>query len=237
MSTSFPKIHIAIGGIEKILPSVKDLALFWPLLSTHGTGQNVTVYNSIISGPRQEGETDGPEEMYVVLLDNGRTELLKAKDQKIALACIRCGACLNGCPIYRNIGGHAYGTVYSGPIGAVITPHLKGFANYKHLSFASSLCGKCTEVCPMNIPLHKLLLYNRRDAVKLGHSTTAEKVVVYGWKTVMTHRWMIDKFGPKTKNRMIGMFFKTPWGQRREIPVVKPKSFNKIWKESKGLSS
>ncbi|RYY22190.1 MAG: lactate utilization protein, partial [Sphingobacteriaceae bacterium] len=123
LCTTFAKIHIAIVGIEKMIPSMADLDLFWPLLSTHGTGQNLTVYNSILNGPRQAHETDGPEEMYVILLDNGRTNLLAQKDQRQALYCIRCGACLNACPVYKNIGGHAYETTYSGPIGSIITPH------------------------------------------------------------------------------------------------------------------
>ena len=156
MSVSFPKVHIAIAGIEKIIPKLRDLDLFWPLLATHGTGQNMTVYNTIISGPRQDDETDGPEEMYLVLLDNNRTELLEQQHQRRALSCIRCGACLNTCPVYKTIGGHAYGTTYSGPIGAVITPYLRGMKDYKHLSFASSLCGASTEVCPVNINLHEL---------------------------------------------------------------------------------
>src|SRR5437763_12041062 len=107
MSIAFPKIHIAIAGIEKIIPSLNDLDLFWPLLATNGTGQNITVYNSITFGPRQDGEHDGPQEMYVILLDNGRTNLLAQQEQRQALSCIRCGACLNGCPIYKDVGGHA----------------------------------------------------------------------------------------------------------------------------------
>src|SRR5690606_4070971 len=140
LSTTFPKIHIAIVGIEKIIPSLADLELFWPLLSSHGTGQRLTVYNRIIGGPRQAVEPDGPEEMYVVLLDNGRTDLLAQKEQRQGLYCIRCGACLNGCPIYKNVGGHTYHTTYSGPVGSLITPHLRGMEEFKHLSYASSLC-------------------------------------------------------------------------------------------------
>jgi L-lactate dehydrogenase complex protein LldF len=147
LSCSWPSTHIVVVGIEKVIPSVRDLSLFWPLLSTFGTGQQVTVYNSIVTGPRQPGETDGPEEMYVILLDNGRTHLLEQPDFREALYCIRCGACLNACPVYKNIGGHSYETTYSGPIGKVITPHLKGMEDYQHLSYASSLCGNCTEVC------------------------------------------------------------------------------------------
>src|SRR4051812_41426164 len=165
LTTTFPKIHIAIVGIEKVIPSMADLDLFWPMLATHGTGQNLTVYNSILSGPRQPGETDGPEEMYVILLDNGRTNLLAQKDQRQGLYCIRCGACLNACPVYKNIGAHTYNTPYSGPIGSIITPHMAGMEKFKPLSYASSLCGKCSEVCPVKINIHKMLLLNRRDAV------------------------------------------------------------------------
>ncbi len=235
MTVSFPKIHIVIAGIDKVIPSVKDLALIWPVLASHGTGQNITVYNSIISGPKKESEADGPEEMYVVLLDNGRTNLLFQKKQKSAFSCIRCGACLNACPIYRNIGGHTYDTVYSGPIGSVITPYLKGFKDYKHLSFASSLCGKCTEVCPSAIKIHKLLLYNRRDSVNEKMYTFTDKIVMFGWRKVMLKRWIIDKPNYKIKNTVIRMFFKYSWGIRRDVPVIKEKSFNRLWKDSKGI--
>ena len=152
---AFPKIHIVIVGIEKLIPSIEDLDLFLPLLAQHGTGQSITVYNNIVFGPQSELEPDGPEEMYVVLLDNRRTELLKFKEQRRALSCIRCGACLNGCPVYKSVGGYTYNATYSGPIGSVISPHYLGMKEYNHLSFASSLCGKCTEVCPVKIPLHE----------------------------------------------------------------------------------
>ena len=122
LSCAWPKTHIAVVGIEKIIPSMHDLPLFWPLLATYGTGQKVTVYNSILTGPKQAGESDGPEEMFVILLDNGRTNLLANPTAREALYCIRCGACLNACPVYKNIGGHSYETTYSGPIGKVITP-------------------------------------------------------------------------------------------------------------------
>ena len=143
-----------------------DLALFWPLLATYGTGQRITVYNSIVTGPKQQGEKDGPEEMYVILLDNGRTNILANPRGRESLYCIRCGACLNACPVYKNIGGHAYGATYSGPIGSVITPHLKGMSEFKHLSNASSLCGNCTEACPVKINIHEMLLENRHIAIE-----------------------------------------------------------------------
>jgi len=234
LSSSFPRVHIVIAGIEKIIPSVRDLDLFWSLLSTHGTGQKMTVYNTIFSGPRQEYEVDGPEEMYVILLDNGRTNLLSQPEQRRALSCIRCGACLNGCPIYKNIGGHAYGTTYSGPIGSVITPHFRGMDEFRHLSQASSLCGKCTEVCPVKIDLHNLLLHNRKDSVQKGHATKSENWMMYFWKNAMLKRRNMDKGGAKLKNFMIKQFFRKTWGSKREIPKVAPKSFNQLWRERSG---
>ncbi len=233
MSMSFPKIHIAIAGIEKLIPSLEHLDLFWPLLAGNGTGQHITVYNSIINGPKKNNETDGPEEMYVVLIDNKRTEVLKQEKQRIALSCIRCGACLNACPVYRNIGGHTYGTTYSGPIGSVISPWMHGMKNYKHLSYASSLCGRCTEVCPVKIPLHELLLLNRNDAVKKGAYDLSEKVVMFGWKQSLLNRRMLDMSGGKLKNFVLKRAFKKAWGPRRSMPEISKKSFSQLWKEGK----
>ena len=231
LSIAFPKIHIAIVGIEKIIPSLEDLDLFLPLLATHGTGQNITAYNNIVFGPKTASEPDGPDEMYVILIDNHRTDVLKLKEQRQALNCIRCGACLNGCPIYRSIGGYTYGATYSGPIGSVISPYYLGLKEYNHLSFASSLCGKCTEVCPMHIPLHELLLYNRNETVKRGYVKSSWKFIMKGWKMVMLHRWMIDKTGPKMKNRFLKMFFTKWWGPRRDLPQFAEKNFKQLWIE------
>lgn len=231
LTTTFPKIHIAVIGIEKIIPSINDLDLFWPLLSTHGTGQNLTVYNTILGGPRQANETDGPEEMYVILLDNGRTNLLAQKDQRQALYCIRCGACLNACPVYKNIGGHTYDTTYSGPIGSIITPHMAGMKEFKHLSYASSLCGKCSEVCPVKIDIHKILLFNRRDAVIDSLSPRSESIGWKGWKMGMMKRKMMDMLGGKWKNLILKKFFKKSWGSHRELPEVAAKSFSRQWQE------
>lgn len=231
MSVSHPKVHIVIAGIEKIIPSLTDLDLFWPLLATHGTGQNITVYNSVLSGPRQSEEADGPEEMYVILLDNGRTNLLAQQDQRQALYCIRCGACLNGCPIYKGVGGHAYGSTYSGPIGSVITPHYNGMREFKHLSYASSLCGKCTEVCPVRIDLHKLLLFNRRDAVTQHTNPKPERWIYTFWKKAMLSRRLMNQGGAKAKNFILQNFFRKNWGDRRELPRIARRSFNEQWRE------
>jgi L-lactate dehydrogenase complex protein LldF len=231
LSMSFPKVHIAIAGIEKIIPFVEDLDLFWPLLATHGTGQQMTVYNSIVTGPKQNGEKDGPEQMYLVLLDNGRTKLLAEERQRQALSCIRCGACLNACPVYKNIGGHTYETTYSGPIGSVITPYLSDFNENKHLSFASSLCGKCTTVCPVKIPLHELLLVNRNDSIKKGSYTFMEKQSIVVSTRGMSSRKMMDLVGGKMKNTLASTFLKKTWGSRRDLPKFSDKSFNEQWKE------
>ncbi len=234
MSFSFPKIHIAVTGIEKVIPSFRDLDLFWPLLASHGTGQHITVYNTIISGPRQTGEMDGPTEMYVVLLDNGRTELLKHIHQRRALSCIRCGACLNACPVYKNIGGYTYNTTYTGPIGSVITPHIRGMKDFKHLSYASSLCGKCSEVCPVKINIHELLLYNRYESVQAGLTTRIERIAQKGAKKVLSKRWMMDIGGGKIKNTAMKMTMKKVWGSRRTLPEFAPKTFKQLWDERKG---
>ena len=231
LSMSFPKVHIAIAGIEKIIPKLEDLDLFWPLLSSHGTGQSMTVYNSIISGPRKNGENDGPENMYLILLDNGRVNLLKEEKQRQALSCIRCGACLNACPVYKNIGGHTYNTTYSGPIGSVITPYLAGMKKFKHLSFASSLCGKCTTVCPVNIPLHELLLLNRNHSVKEGYYTFFEKQTITLSSKVLRSRKMLDLLSGNTKNILMKLTVSKTWGPRRDLPEMAPKSFNQLWKE------
>ena len=192
LSFTFPKVHIAIVGIEKVIPRAADLNYFWPMLATSGTGQQVTVYNSIITGPRSGNEVDGPEEMFVILLDNGRTNLLADAQKREALQCIRCGACLNACPVYKNIGGHTYDTTYSGPIGSVITPHLAGMEKFKHLSYASSLCGGCTAVCPVKIDIHNMLLLNRKQAVDEGMVPKIEQQSFWAWRMAMTHRWLLN---------------------------------------------
>jgi L-lactate dehydrogenase complex protein LldF len=230
LSSAFPKTHIVVVGIEKVIPSITDLALFWPLLSTFGTGQNVTVYNSIISGPKQANETDGPEEMYVILLDNGRTNILKNPKLRESLYCIRCGACLNACPIYKNVGGHTYGTTYSGPIGSVITPHLQGLSEYKHLSYASSLCGNCTEVCAVKINLHELLLENRMEAVDNGYVAFTERVAWKMWRLASMSRRLMNAGNGNIKTKVVNKLF-TAWTKGHGPLHFSQKSFSEQWVE------
>jgi L-lactate dehydrogenase complex protein LldF len=233
LCAAFPKTHIVIAGLEKVIPSLTDLGLFWPLLATYGTGQRVTVYNTIITGPRQPGEPDGPEDMILILLDNGRTKILANAKARESLYCIRCGACLNACPVYKNIGGHSYGTTYSGPIGSVITPHLKEMGEWKHLSYASSLCGNCTEVCAVKINLHELLLDNRYEAVKDGYAGLSEKLAWKIWKKASLSRGMMNMGSSGLKNWMVKKAFKA-WTAHRDELEFAPKTFNQRWKTERG---
>lgn len=230
LSAAWPKTHIVITGIEKVIPQLQDLSLFWPLLATYGTGQQMTVYNSIISGPRSAREQDGPDEMYVILLDNGRTTILQDPVSRESLYCIRCGACLNACPVYKNIGGHSYGTTYSGPIGSVITPNLKDLSEWNHLSHASSLCGSCTEVCAVKINLHELLLNNRRETVRLGKGNMMEKIAWTVWQQSMLFRPAMNLGNSKIKNWMVNKLFRG-WVAHRSDLHFPEKTFNQQWKE------
>ncbi|MGA2741401.1 MAG: LutB/LldF family L-lactate oxidation iron-sulfur protein, partial [Bryobacteraceae bacterium] len=190
LTTSAPKIHIAVAGIEKLIPRAQDLAVFLKLLGRSATGQALTVYTSFLSGPRRAGEIDGPEEFYVVLLDNGRTKLLADSGKRESLYCIRCGACLNHCPVYRKIGGHSFPWVYSGPIGAIITPQFMGIEHEPSLPFASSLCGACAEVCPVKIDIPRVLLELRaevKQAEERGGRNRLERLAFKIWAWVMCH--------------------------------------------------
>jgi len=186
LPTSLPRIHIALVGIEKMLPRRTDLAVLLPLLTGHGTGQQITTYVSVLGGPRGAGEPDGPEEMHVVLLDGGRSALLGGEFEE-ALHCIRCGACQNVCPVYRQVGGHAYGWVYGGPIGAVLTPLFRGQADGGELSHATTLCGACDDICPVRIPLHDLLLGLRRRRVAEDVAPLSERLAFRAWGLAWRH--------------------------------------------------
>jgi len=240
LTAALPKTMISLVGIEKVLPKLEDLALFLPMLATMGTGQALTCYNTMYGGPRQPGETDGPQEWHVVLLDNHRTELLADAEQRDALHCIRCGACLNVCPIFRNVGGHTYGTTYSGPIGSVITPHLRGLQDWKHLSSASSLCGACTETCPVKIDLHHHLLHNRRNAAK-GKPSFFEKLTykIFAmaasrptlWKTGLA----LARIGQPIQRLVKGTALDPAksWTKTRDLPPLAKESFKDWWRNRK----
>ncbi len=178
--SSIPRVHIALMGMERLVPTTADLAVLLKLLARSATGQKLTAYTTLLTGPRRVGEEDGPEEMHVVILDNGRSNLLRGRYREM-LACIRCGACLNVCPVYRKSGGGAYGPVYSGPMGAVLLPLLVGLGAAPALPHASSLCGACTEACPVKIPLHELLLDLRRDLVEEGVASRLERLAFWLW--------------------------------------------------------
>jgi len=230
MSTAFPKVHIVIAGIEKIIPEMNQLGLFYPLLAAHGTGQQITAYNTIFTGPRTKNEIDGPEKMIVILLDNGRTTVFDDNEAYEALACIRCGACLNGCPVYKTIGGYTYDTTYSGPIGSVLTPFLRGFNDFSHLSFASTLCGKCVEVCPVKIPLTDILLSNRRKTVEKKLRPTTEKCLLKGFKLISSKRIGFDIFPGVLKSVGTYPFNFVGWGPKRSMPTFANKSFSQQYK-------
>jgi L-lactate dehydrogenase complex protein LldF len=247
LSSSAPRIHIAIAGIEKLIPRAQDLGTFLKVLGRSATGQPLTSYTSFLSGPRRGDEIDGPEEFYVVLLDNGRTKLLKNPDRRQSLYCIRCGACLNHCPVYRKIGGHSYPWVYSGPIGAIITPQFHGVHQDQWLPYASSLCGACAEVCPVKIDIPKLLLDLRADV-------TAEKARSgsAGLERTAFRLWAWAMRRPKVYgllSRVARLFApggdrwsrRAPWPlalgpakewlSQRDFPPAPRESFREIWRK------
>ena len=241
LTAALPKTMITLMGIEKILPRYEDLALFLPMLAVMGTGQALTCYNTMYGGPRQSDEADGPEEFHVVLLDNRRTLVLADVEQRDALGCIRCGACLNVCPVYRNVGGHTYGTVYGGPIGSVITPHLRGLQDWKHLSYASSLCGACTETCPVGIDIHHHLLRNRRNAsaLKTGKPSWWQRQLfkAYGVIAARPALWQLTTKLGRFAQRFHGLVKGTAldpaqaWTKTRDLPPIARQSFREWWKE------
>jgi L-lactate dehydrogenase complex protein LldF len=228
LCVSLPPIHVAIVGIEKLIPRLEDLAVFWPLLATSGTGQALTCYNTLIGGARRDQEPDGPREFHVVLLDNGRTRLLADAEQRDALHCIRCGACLNVCPIFKTVGGHAYGTTYQGPIGSVITPHLRDAREWSHLPYASSLCGACTDVCPVKIELHHHLLQNRRNAVRHRFDSKFQRVAFQAWLCAMKTPMRYRLAG---KLLVVARRFLKPWTITREFPEPPTETFKDWWRK------
>jgi len=234
LTVALPRVHIALAGIEKVVERLDDLAVLLPMLATAGAGQPMTCYNTLYAGPRREGECDGPEEMHLVLLDNARTALLADAEQRDALQCIRCGACLNVCPIFKNVGGFTYGTTYQGPIGSVITPHLRGLADWNHLSGASSLCGACTDACPVRIDIHHHLLHNRRNAARTAPSRL-EKLGHRLFAFVASRPWLFAAGGWLFRRMLpLAKAVKPPllsaWLATRDLPPAPRESFRAAWK-------
>jgi L-lactate dehydrogenase complex protein LldF len=234
LTAALPRVQIAIAGIEKVIERLDDLAVLLPMLATAGAGQPMTCYNTLYAGPRRAGECDGPEEMHLVLLDNSRTALLADAEQRDALYCIRCGACLNVCPIFKNVGGFTYGTTYQGPIGSVITPHLRGLAEWNHLSGASSLCGACTDACPVRIDIHHHLLHNRRNAAR----TSPSRIERFGHRlfaTVASRPWAFAAGGWMVRKtlwltKLLPLPLLSAWLATRDLPPAPARSFRAAWR-------
>ena len=251
LSSTAPRVHVVLMGIEKIIPRFSDLAVFLRLLARSATGQKLTSYTSLLTGPRRAGE-DGPDEMHVVLLDNGRVQTLADAKMREALFCIRCGACLNTCPVYRKIGGHAYGWVYSGPIGALVTPQLAGLARARELPFASSLCAACREVCPVKINIPDLLLHLRSKAQdetqappKPKDSPVTERTTMRVFAWAMKRPWAYSLGGRLARLgqrffardgwiKNVGLFPLSRWTEGRDFPALASKPFRERWKELSG---
>lgn len=232
--TTLPRTHVVLMGMERILPNLGDLAVMAQLLARSATGQKITTYLNLVTGPRKEDEADGPTEVHVIVVDNGRSAQLGSPKFQEILHCIRCGACLNVCPVYRHIGGHAYGSVYGGPIGAVLTPLLDSDPRASELAQASTLCGACHEACPVKIPLHDMLVELRRKDVELGVSKAGERAAfsVYGFFYARPRllgvfarlgRRVLRLLGPRAR-RFLGRFL-GGWTATRSLPVLGSASF------------
>ena len=246
MCTSMPKIHVAITGMEKVVPSIEDLGTFLRLLIRSATGQRISSYVTAVTGPRAEHEVDGPEETHLVIVDNGRSKMLADPNLREALYCLRCGACLNACPVYRKVGGHSYGWVYPGPIGAIVSPMLTNLSDAKDLPYASTLCGACREACPVKINLPRMLLYLRKELTQ-GETypehksvSMAESVAMKGWRASVSSSFMM-----KLSN-IAGRFLQLPfahdgrmddlpsplsgWTKHRKFPAIASKPFRARWR-------
>ncbi len=243
MTTSMPPVYVAVAGIEKVIPKVEDAFLLWQAAARNATGQPASVYFSVNSGPRSAGFPDGPEEMHVVLVDNGRSRVLE-RGYGDALLCVRCGACLNVCPVYREIGGHSYGaTAYSGPIGSVITPLLSHYLEtHEELPFASLLCGACREVCPAKIDLPRLLLDLRSDLVARKKGQSIESLAMARFSSVMQthnryrrHTWLTRWLMRLLPTRILPPF--SAWTKTREFPSFARRPFRQWWSEQKSQRS
>ena len=238
MVTTLPKIHVALVGIEKVVATVEDYATLTQILPRSATGQLMTVYTNIINGPRRSDETDGPEHLYVILVDNGRSRIYSGNYVE-ALCCIRCGACLNGCPVYRATGGHAYGWIYQGPIGAILTPLLNGIENATPLPHASSLCGTCKQICPVDIDIPRMLLDLRNDLTEQKLAGKKWSVILQIWAFIHQSPFLFASMSKVAVFfQRVGLLNKVSgplggWKKHRTIPVFAKKSFRQLWKEGK----
>jgi L-lactate dehydrogenase complex protein LldF len=241
LTTTAPRIHVAVMGIERVCERLEDLGVLLQLLARSATGQKLSVYTSILSGPRRADEPDGPDEFHLILLDNGRSQIIGG-DYAEALLCIRCGACLNACPVYQSIGGHAYGGVYSGPIGAILTPLLQPELRDVHkLPQASSLCGACQSACPVKIAIPDMLLRLRADAVAAGRADAIERIAMAGWSQAMRSPAFyrvggkLASLGTRLLAREGRIGWLPPpldqWTHQRDFPPFAPRSFTELWAE------
>jgi L-lactate dehydrogenase complex protein LldF len=235
LTTSLPRTHIAVMGIEKLLPRFADLDVFLKLLPRSGTGQALSTYQSFITGTKRNASDEGPEELHIIVLDNGRSRMLAHPVTRQSLACIRCGACLNACPVYQQIGGHAYGSVYPGPIGSVITPQLIGIEKTAQLPYASSLCGACREVCPVKIDIPRLLLHLRGEisAKGQGKGGAKERLAFKFWAMIMTRPRLYEKAAVAGRlfQRWVPLHAWTNW---RDLRPIERRSFRDQWRRENG---
>jgi L-lactate dehydrogenase complex protein LldF len=235
LTTSLPRTHIAVMGIEKLLPRFADLEVFLRLLPRSATGQALSTYQSFITGTKRNADDEGPQELHIVLLDNGRSRMLAHPVTRQSLACIRCGACLNSCPVYQQIGGHAYGAVYPGPIGSVITPQLVGIEKTAQLPYASSLCGACREVCPVKIDIPRLLLHLRGEiSARQSTGRRRERFAFKLWAMIMTRPWLYEKTA--IAGRLFQRWFALPvkgWTSGRDLRPIEAESFREHWRRTR----
>jgi L-lactate dehydrogenase complex protein LldF len=230
LTTSLPRMHIAVMGIEKVIPRFADLDVFLKLLPRSGTGQRLTTYQSFITGTKQHKTDEGPDELHIVLLDNGRSRMLAHPVTRQSLACIRCGACLNVCPVYQQVGGHAYGSVYPGPIGAVITPQLMGIEKAAQLPYASSLCGACRDVCPVKIDIPQLLLHLRGE-ISPRKGSFAERLAFKMWARVMMSPTLYRMGSIAGRIMQRFMPVSRAWTKGRDLRPIEAKSFHELWSD------
>jgi L-lactate dehydrogenase complex protein LldF len=242
MVSTLPKTHVVIMGMERLVPTFADVEVMLNLLARSATGQKLTTYTSFITGPKQQGDLDGPEELHVIVLDNGRSSQLGDPIFQDVLNCIRCAACLNVCPVYRHVGGHAYGTVYSGPIGAVLSPLLlQDMKEAGQLAYASSLCGACYEACPVKIPLHDMLVHLRHRKVKMKMTPILERIAFksfeLGFGSITVYKiatktaYYLQKPFVKNGNIQKGPGPLAGWTQSRFFPMKPKRSFRDKWED------